>query len=200
MNKEGFLAALRNALAGLPPEDIDERVSFYAEMIEDRMEEGASEAEAVERIGSVDDVVSQILADVPLTKIVKEKIAPKRSLRAWEIVLIVLGFPMWFPLIIAACVVVLAIYVALWVLIVSLWEVELSLVVSVIAAVASAVVYFTQGEVVPGIAMFGAGVLCAGLTLFLFIGCVAATKGAARLTKKIALGVKRLFIGKEKTK
>ena len=51
-----------------------------------------------------------------------------------------------------------------------------------------------------GLSLIAAGIVLAGLTIFLFYGCKAATKGAAVLTKKIALGIKSLFIGKEKNK
>ena len=39
MNKEEFLAALRQALSGLPQEDIEERLNFYAEIIADRADD-----------------------------------------------------------------------------------------------------------------------------------------------------------------
>lgn len=47
MLKEEFLAQLRGGLAGLPQEDLEERLAFYSELLDDRMEEGLSEAEAV---------------------------------------------------------------------------------------------------------------------------------------------------------
>ena len=47
MNKQEFLVQLRNALSGLPKDDIEERIEFYSEMIEDRIEEGLSEEEAI---------------------------------------------------------------------------------------------------------------------------------------------------------
>ena len=34
MNKQEFLAQLRKGLSGLPKEDIDERLTFYSEMME----------------------------------------------------------------------------------------------------------------------------------------------------------------------
>ena len=34
MNKQEFLAALREGLRGLPPADIEERIAFYDEMID----------------------------------------------------------------------------------------------------------------------------------------------------------------------
>ncbi len=43
MNKQAFLTQLRKGLSGLPQEDIEERLAFYSEMIDDRIEEGLSE-------------------------------------------------------------------------------------------------------------------------------------------------------------
>lgn len=197
MRKQEFLDALRKGLTGLPQEEAQERLDFYSEMIDDRMEEGLSEEEAVAGIGSVDEVVSQIISEIPLTKLVKEKVKPKRSLKAWEIVLIILGFPLWFPLLIAAAAVIFSLYVTLWSLIISLWAVELAVAASVFACFAAAVLFMVQGHAVTGIAAVGAGLFCAGLTVFLFFGCRAASKGILKLTKKIALGIKSLLIGKE---
>ena len=46
MNKQEFLNQLRSGLNGLPHEEIEERVMFYSEMIDDRVEEGLSEEDA----------------------------------------------------------------------------------------------------------------------------------------------------------
>lgn len=95
MNKQEFLAELRKGLHGLPQNDIEERLTFYNEMIDDRMEEGLTEDAAVSEIGTVNEVISQIVTETPLSKIVKEKVRPKRTLRVWEIVLLALGSPIW---------------------------------------------------------------------------------------------------------
>ena len=95
MNKQEFLSELRSVLSGLPQDDIEERIAFYGEMIDDRMEEGLTEEEAVAEAGNINEIKTQIVADIPLQKLVKEKVKPKRALRGWEIVLIVLGFPVW---------------------------------------------------------------------------------------------------------
>ena len=198
MNRSEFLFKLRAALSGLPQAEIDERLSFFEEMIDDRVEEGASEEEAVAGIGPVDTVVSQILSEIPLKKIVKERIRPKRPLQAWEIVLIVLGFPLWFPLLIAACAVVLALYVVIWSLIVALWAIEIALWAGAVAGIAGGAAYAVQRNVFSAAVMLGAGILCAGISIYLFFGCVAAPKAILRLTKKVALCVKSRFIGKGK--
>ncbi|MBQ2191559.1 MAG: DUF1700 domain-containing protein, partial [Clostridia bacterium] len=73
MLKQEFLNALREGLNGLPEADIEERIAFYGEMIDDRIEEGLSEEEAVKEIGTVEEGVQQIVEETPLTRRVKEK-------------------------------------------------------------------------------------------------------------------------------
>lgn len=196
MSKFEFIAALRRGLEGLPQEDIEERVSFYSEMIDDRMEEGLSEGEAVAQIGPVEDVIAQIIADTPFTKIVKEKVKPKRSLHGWEILLLVLGFPLWFPLLIAAAAVVLSLYAVLWSLIVALWAVEIALIASAFGCIVIAVVQAIRGRWLSAGVSLGAALLCGGLSILLFDACKAATVGMARLTGKLAVWIKSLFMGK----
>lgn len=202
MNKSEFLAELRSRLVGLPQNEIEERISFYSEMIDDRVEEGATEEDAVAGIGSIDEIVAQILEDVPLWNIVKEKIKKKnkkkrRSLKAWEIVLIVLGFPVWLPLLIAAFAVILSLYVVLWSVIISLWAVFVSLAACGLAGIVAGVGYAILVKPIDGILLVAAGLVCSGLAIFAFIGCKAATKGTARLTKKMIFGIKHLFVGKD---
>ena len=200
MLKQEFLNALREGLNGLPEADIEERIAFYGEMIDDRIEEGRAEEAAVAEIGPVDEVVRQIVEETPLTKIVKEKIKPKRKMRAWEIVLLILGFPLWFPLLAAAGAVVLALYVTLWSLVIALWAIEVAFIVSAVALLCGAVVFFVSGHGLAGMFALGAALILAALSIFLFFGCVAASKGTVLLAKKIVIGIKNLFVGKERTK
>ena len=205
MNKSEFLAELRSRLVGLPQNEIEERISFYSEMIDDRVEEGATEEDAVAGIGSIDEIVAQILEDVPLWSIVKEKVKKKRkktekkrrSLKAWEIVLIVLGFPVWLPLLIAAFAVILSLYLTLWALVISLWAVFVSLAACGLAGIVAGVGYAILVKPIDGILLVAAGLVCSGLAIFAFIGCKAATKGTARLAKKMIFGIKHLFVGKD---
>lgn len=197
MNKQEFLAELRKGLSGLPQDDIEERLAFYNEMLEDRIEEGFSEEEAVAAAGSVEEIVGQAVDDIPLAKIAKERIRPKRRLKAWEIVLLALGSPVWLSLGIAAAAVVLAIYVSLWAVIVSLWAVFGALAVCAIASVPGCVIFATGGNIAPGLAILSAGMICAGFSIMMFCGCKETTKGILMLTKKITTWMKNCFIKKE---
>ena len=197
MDKQAFLTALRSGLSGLPQDDIEERLTFYGEMIDDRMEEGLSEEEAVAAIGEVSEIVRQAVADTPLAKIAKERIRPKRRLKTWEIVLLALGSPIWLSLAVAAAAVLFAVIVSLWSVILSLWAVFASLAVSAVAAVPTGAFFAMGGHGAAGLAMLSAGLVCAGLTILLFFGCMGAMKGILRLTKKITLWTKDRFIKKE---
>ena len=200
MNKQEFLTRLREGLAGLPREDADERLAFYDEMLSDRMEDGLSEEEAVAELGSVETIVQQIVADTPLPKLVKERIRSNRRLQGWEIVLLVLGSPLWLALLIAAAAVVFAVYVVIWAVVASLWAVELALSFAVFTQVVGGIMGFCEGKLDLGLAVIGFGLFLAGLAILLFFACVALTKATAKLTKKIALGIKSLFLRKENTK
>ncbi len=200
MNKQEFLAELRRGLSGLPRDDIEERLSFYGEMLDDRMEEGLTEEEAVSAAGPVDEIVRQTVAYIPLAKIAKERIRPKRRLRAWETVLLVLGSPVWLSLGIAAAAAVFAVYAAMWALIIALWAVFGALAVCAVGSVPGCIIFAAGGSVASGLALLGGGLVCAGLSVFMFFGCKKATVGIMSLTKKFAIWIKNCFKGKEAAK
>ena len=197
MNKREFLGTLRKGLHGLPQNDIEERLTFYGEMIDDRIEEGLSEEEAVSAVGDVNEIAAQAVAETPLAKIAKERIRPKRRLKAWEIVLIALGSPIWLSLAIAAASVIFAVYVSLWAVIVSLWAVFVSLAVCAVGSVPMCIFFIAGGSGAQGIVTLSSGLVCAGLSIFMFYGCKEVTKGILILTKKFAVWIKNCFIKKE---
>ena len=190
MNKQEFIANLRKRLAGLPEGEIDARAEFYSEMIDDRIEEGASEAEAVLAVGSLDDVVREILSQIPLGSLVKEKIKPKRGLRGWEILLLVLGAPLWISLLLGGFAVALALLACGFSVLVSLWVTGASLVACGVGGALAGVIMIIFGNGITGVGLFGAALVCAGLSVFAFYASMAATKGTFWLVKKSVLGVK----------
>lgn len=196
MTKAEFISLLQDRLSNLTRDDARERLAFYSEMIDDRMEEGLSEEEAVGAVGSVDEIASQILADVSYPA-EKEKSVPKKGLGAGNILLLVLGSPIWLCLLIAAFAVILSLYASIWSLIVTFWAVFGSLVGCSFGAIAAGVVFAFTGNVLAGTAMIAAGIFLAGLSIFAFFGCEAGTKGVLLLTKKLWYWVKSFFEKKE---
>lgn len=197
MNKEEFLKELRKKLSGLSKSDIEERVSFYGEMIDDRMEEGLSEQEAVEGIGTVDSVVEQIMSEIPLSRLVKEKVRGDKKPNILMIVLLVIGFPVWFPLAVAVLSVIFSLYVTVWSIVISFFATDLALAAASCCCLFGSVVFLASSNPAAAVFSFGGSAICAGLAILFFILSLWISKGIIKLTGKMFLGIKTSFIGKE---
>ena len=193
MNKQKFLAKLRAGLSGLKQKEIKEHLAFYSEMIDDRMEEGLSEEAAVSAIGSVDDIVEQIMVDNLLDECSKVK----RVSKTLAIVLLILGSPLWVSLLAAAFAVLLAAMITIWSVILSLWSGFAALAASSLVCIAAGGVFACYGNGAAGLATIGAGLVCAGLSVFAFCGCRAVTGGSWLFTKKVAGSMKKYFFSRK---
>jgi uncharacterized membrane protein len=165
-------------------------------MIDDRMEEGRSEHEAVSDIGSVEEIAAQIVSEIPLAKFATQRLKPKRNLRAGEVVLLILGSPIWLSLVVAAFAVMLALYAVLWSLILCLYAVELSLAATGVMG-AFLFVFYLAGQSLPAaLLVLGAGLVSAGLVFPMHVASVRGTKGMVVLGKRIFLCIKGCFVRK----
>ena len=195
MTKQEFLAELRRYLTGLPQDEIEERISFYSEMIDDEVADGKTEEEVIAQIGNIDDVVMEIAGGIPLVKLVKEKIKPKRKLRAWEIILIILGFPLWFPLLLVALILSLVFDLLIWIFVIVSYVVEGSLVIAAVSSLVIFLAYLTGGEF--NLVSLGFSFMCAGgASLFVF-ACIGITKATLKFTKFLSRKIKQSFIRKD---
>ena len=196
MNKQEFLLRLGEALSGLSAKEREERLSFYSELIDDRMEEGLSEEEAVAAAGTVEQITGQITTELPAAKAVKQK----RQWKWWEIVLLALGVPIWGSLLVAAAAVVFSAYASVWAVILSLWAVFASIAACAVYCVAAGPVFLFCVKGPQGLAVLAAGFVCAGIAIFLFFGCKAATKSTVILTRKFLRWIGKCFVKKEEAK
>ena len=196
MTKQEFQAALAHALAGLPEEDTLRTVEYYSEIIEDRIEDDAPEAAAVAAVGSVEEIAAQVLSEVSLPKLIKNKLKPKRRLSGWEITLLVLGFPLWFPLLISAGAVLLSVYVSIWAVIISLYATDLALGCSALASVFGCVVMLATGYGAYTVLLLGAACLLASLSIVMLLGCNLTARGLITLSRAFGRAIKRSLIGK----
>ncbi len=179
MRKQEFIAVLRKKLSVLPRRDAEERIAFYSEMIDDRIEEGLLEEEAVNAVGSVDEIAEQILKETPI----KKETAEKKSAGGWKVLFLVLGSPIWLSLIVAVVAVAVSLYAVVWAVAVSLWAVFVSLVAVGAVGPIMGIVHLCMGYGTAGFVALGAGLVCAGLAVFAYSGCLATTKATLLLTK-----------------
>ena len=115
MTKKEFLSGLRKRLSGLPMRERKERLVFYGEIIDDKIEEGLTEEAAVDEVGSIDEIAEQLLAELPASAS-----RPSKPVSRWQIVLLAVGSPVWFPILIS-------VYAVIWSVLIALWAVEIPL-------------------------------------------------------------------------
>lgn len=196
MDKLDFLLKLEEALSQLPEEDRQASIEYYAELIDDRIEDGMPENEAVESLGLVEKIAEQILMDMPLGKLVKSKVKNRRKMRGWEITLLILGFPLWFPILVAVLAVIFSVYVSLWSAVISLYATFVALAASALGVIFGGVALCIFSGIPQGLFLLGVGLICAGLALLFLPVCNLAAKGMVWIGKKLLLWIKSWFIRK----
>ena len=193
MDKNTFFETLKVRLAGIPEKELQQAIDYYDEIISDKVEDGVSEQEAIESLGSIDEIVRSTLSDIPIKKLVKEKFGLKRKLRTWEIVLLSLTSIIWVPLLIVLMAVVLVLYVCLWSGVISVGAVSISsLAASLICALG--VVDVVSGNLASGIVLAGFSMIFAGVAILTAIATFKFGKLMVIVCKKIILWIKSLFI------
>ena len=198
MNKKEFLDILHARLAGLPQDDIERSLEFYEEMIDDRMEDGMDEQQAVNEIGSVDEAVAQILSETPLQRLLIEKAKPSHTLRTWEIVLLALGSPVWVSLLLAAACIFFSVYILIWSLVVVIYCVSVSFAAGAVSGAAGSIMLLFIGNPLSSLLFLGAGLICAGITVFMFFASKDITVAVAGLSKMLLIKTKSMFLRKER--
>lgn len=196
MNKIEFLAELNNRLWRLEKNDVDERLAFYDEIIEDYVADGVPEEEAVERLGTMDEIVAQVTSEIPLKKLVAERMKPQEEKHEGKHVALIATFPLWLPFLIAGFALTLIFYVVIWALVICLFAADLILLCVSVFGFLSLVPLSMQGNAPMIEILIGSSVFCLGLFMLLFsVSCLAA-KGALKLGGVFLLWIKSLFIGK----
>ncbi|MGR3779225.1 DUF1700 domain-containing protein [Bacillus paramycoides] len=110
MNKAYFLDSLKQNLKSLSKEERFKFISYYEEIIEDYIEDGYSEKDAVEKVGDPSIIAQNILKE-PREKQVK---VFSKSGKIFIGFLIILGLPLWGSLLLAGIVLVLSGYFLIW--------------------------------------------------------------------------------------
>ncbi len=205
MTKFEFLAALERELKDIPTADRKRFLDYYAEMIEDRIEENGNEEAAVAEFGDPLTVAEQIRAEMnaegtsqSTSPMPQKERPPKHTWKPLWIVLLVLGAPLWISLLAAGFVILLSVYIVLWSVAITLWAVVVSLGAVCVAGILSCSLLIVSGNAATGVLLLGGGLICGGLAIFGSLGCVQASRGLAVLSKSIFLCIKRMLVGKEK--
>lgn len=188
MTKDEFLSELKMQMEGLPEKDIKEAVAYYSEIIDDSMEDGTPEEDAVAALGDV-GVIAAGMKSSQTEDASDEKKRSFRKFTALEIVCLIVGFPIW----ISVFAVALSLYITAIAIIFSFYAVAFSMIVSGVAASIASVIGFATNNPA-ALFILGAGLIVMGLGIFLFIGMNRISIGFGRLSVRMLKSIKSFFV------
>lgn len=165
MSKEEFLGSLNRLLKSLGKSEREKSLSYYNEIIDDYMEDGYTEEEAVEQIGPPGQIAQEILEEQQT----QMKTPMSRGMKGLIAVLLVLGFPLWgslvlagFCLVLSAVLLVLSAYIVIWCIPICTGAVSVAgLILSVVSMGGAAVIIFQNSAA--GVIQLGVGMSSAGI-------------------------------------
>lgn len=193
MTKNEFLKEVSKRFKSLDESDRQKGIDYCCEIIDDMTEDGLSEEEAVASLGGADRFAESFLSELAQSKGDGTQIAAskKRKLATWEILLLVLGSPLWLSLILAAAAILMSIYITIWSVVLSFAVTDLALALSGVASIGCAIVYMVLlGGVNRMIFLIGAGLALIGVSIFMYYLCKWLFVAAVKLSKGIFIKLK----------
>jgi uncharacterized membrane protein len=175
MNKEQFLSAVCEKYKNASALERSRAVDYYAEMIDDRIEDGMSEEQAVAAMGDIAEFAGdfdEAFAKKPMSR---ARLAVVAALSPISIILLI------------------SFWSIIWALVIAFYAVIVVLYTGVICASALAFRYFTTLTVYEGLLFLGGAFICLGFAVFFCALARFVNKGAVRLTKFLW----RLAFGRE---
>jgi uncharacterized membrane protein len=110
MKKVEFLKELEFYLQKMNTSEKNKFVIYYDEMISDYIENGVSEEEAIQRIGTPMKIAEELLADYDSVELK----LPSTGSKAWNRILTIIGFPLWGSVLLTVILFVFSIYILIW--------------------------------------------------------------------------------------
>jgi len=200
MNKKEFLEALSIGLKDYSEKDRQQYIDYYSEMIDDRIEEGLSECDAVSAVGDVNKITKEKLGEEISEKLAQGEKKKNDKRDYGKLALIIAGSPLWAPLAIAALTIIFSLYASAWAIIASFWSAFAAFAVSVPAGLILSMALFFNDLSLAAAISISAALVSFSLAIFSFFGCLWLTKKLTALSVISAKYVKTLFTKKETRK
>ncbi len=190
MLRQEFINRLSYAISALPQYERDKVIAYYLELIADRIEGGESEEDIIAGFGDINTLAQSILME---NNIYPEQMQTKKSSMApLVIVLLIVFSPVIFGLFMAAFGITIGFTCAIFSVVFALFVASFAL------ALSGVLCFFTSFILLPttpayAFLQMGAGLLLAGISIFLFMGTYYLSKGVIKLFGIIFSGIKNIF-------
>ena len=202
MNKQEFLTELKQHLKGIAPEDISGSLEYYSEMIDDAVEDGMTEEEAVASLGDIEEIVKQLRTREKSTKTSAPPPEPEVSVmpetesshssdtnRTVIIILLIVCIPLIIGLVSGAA----GIYIGMWGTVIGLYAAAVGIGISGAAMIISSPII--QSAMPEILVQAGIGLVLLSLSAPFFMICNLLSKGLVELLKLIIKLIQNFFKG-----
>ena len=199
MNKQEFLIELKQHLKGIAPEDISGSIEYYSEMIDDAVEDGMTEEEAVASLGDMDEIERQLRSrgektaktpPEPEVSVMPEPVPErKNSGKTAVIILLIVCIPVIIGLLSAAA----GIYLGMWGTVIGFYAAAVGMGISGAALIISSP--FVQTALPEILVQFGIGMVLLSVSAPFFMLCNLLSKGLVELLKLIIRLIQNFFKG-----
>lgn len=188
MNKKEFLNDLDSKLDFLTEEERNKTINYYSEIIEDRIESGASEEEAVLQMESTEVIAKKLMAENNTQKTTSEKVLDfidklfEKHGYLFVLIIAILSIPLWTPILGGILGLVCTIFLILF------GTIAFGAIGSVVA-LGIGISFITQ-SLLSAISALGVSMICAGFAVLVTIGTVKLISMMSDFFKKVSKNIK----------
>lgn len=176
MTKCEFLKKLDSLLSHIPTKERQKALDFYEELIDDHIESGLSEEDAVIALEDVNAIAQKIINESP-----NAGVSVKRK-KTWITVTLAATCIIWVPIAISLAATVLCLYISVWAVAISLFVAAALCILSLPFCIITA--FLLLGHNIPSaIFQFGAGLVLCAMGVFILLGSIKFSQGLIFLTK-----------------
>lgn len=183
MNKKEFLNDLDSKLDFLTEEERNKTLNYYSEIIEDRIESGASEEEAVLQMESTEVIAKKLMTENNTQKNTSEKVLDfidklfEKHGYLFVLAIVIFSIPLWTPIVGVILGLVCTMFLILFAMI------AFGAIGSV-AALGIGISFITQ-SLLSAISALGVSMVCAGFAVLVTIGTVKLISMMSNFFKKV---------------
>lgn len=188
MNRQEYIENLKHQLKNETYETVCQIINYYEEMIDDLLEDGFSEQDAILKLENVEDVVRNIKG-IPTYEVKKMS----QSLKIGLGIFLFISFPLWGSLLAAFCMILLSLYIIIWCIPLLTASITLSGIVVFIVGVFGAFPLFTS-SVALGLTQFGVSAIAGGIGILGLMLTYLSYQKIIYVSKKITCQVKGLIM------
>lgn len=165
MKKRQFLDRLSAALSALPEEERNRTIRYYNELLEDAMEDGLSEEEAVAQLEAPEVIAQQVLQDSGIDPMEYTPNYEKKRHKWWILLLAVLTFPIWGGIAVGILGGLVGILCGLFSGIIGLLAIPIGVAGGAVGGIGMSIILFCTGNAAKGLLLLGGGLICTALTI-----------------------------------